>query len=278
MNRLWTGCKLGIALVLGLPFIVVLVPLWFVYRWSERREGRPAPEAPWNGMGRRAVAERAPFVPPLEDGARAVAERAPFVPPLEDGRGGAGRVALVTGGGKRLGRAICQDLASLGYTVGVVYHQDREAAEDCVAAIRRAGGQACALALDLTDPDGMEVFLREAESRLGGEPELLVNNAGLFLPTELDHPSWESMSAVLRVNLQGPLWLALRVGQRMRAHRGGGIIHVGDIWGERPLRGYAAYSAAKAGLLMATRALARELGPEVRVNAIAPGAVLPPEG
>ncbi|MBF0294349.1 MAG: SDR family NAD(P)-dependent oxidoreductase [Magnetococcales bacterium] len=263
MNGFWNGCKLAVGFVLGLPFLVLLLPLWFVYAWSERRAGRPDPVPPWR------------FLTPGEPSQARM--EAPGGSPLAVA-GGAGRVALVTGGGKRLGGAVSRDLAALGYRVGVLFHQDRAAAEACVAAIRQAGGEAEALGVDLTDPGRMDGCLDEAERRLGGVPEVLVNCAGLLLPTDPVAPDWEEMSAVLRVNLQGPLWFAMRVARRMTAaDKPGLIVQVCDIWGERPLAGHAAYSAAKAGLIMGTQALAREVGPGVRVNAIAPGAILPPE-
>ncbi len=270
MNRIWSGCKLAIAFVLGLPFIVFLLPMWYVYVWSGSREGRPDPVLPWRSMTRREPQSRVVEEPARTETLREI--------PLAVAPS-AGGVALVAGGGKRLGGAVSRDLAALGYRVGVLFHQDRAAAEDCVAAIRQAGGEAEALGVDLTDPGRMESCLDEAERRLGGVPEVVVNCAGLLLPTDPAQPDWEEMNAVLRVNLQGPMWFAMRVARRMRvADRQGLIVQVCDIWGERPLVGHAAYSAAKAGLLMATQALAREVGPGVRVNAIAPGAILPPEG
>ncbi|MBF0191988.1 MAG: SDR family oxidoreductase [Magnetococcales bacterium] len=188
-----------------------------------------------------------------------------------------GGVALVTGGGKRLGAALCLELARLGYAVGVVYHQDAEAARRTVDAIVRQGGMARPFRLDLKDPDGADVLLDEASAALGGVPGVLVNNAALFHPTRIDGGSWEELGALFQVNLQGPLWLALRAARRMAAQGGGQIINMGDIWGVRPLAGHAGYGASKAGMIMATQVLARDLAPAVRVNAIAPGAILPPD-
>ncbi|MEO5331025.1 MAG: SDR family oxidoreductase [Magnetococcus sp. YQC-5] len=265
MKGVWRGFKIAVGLVLGFPFLVILLPLWVVYRWNEQRSGREVPLPPWHAI----------MPAPVEksENKTALLREQDFDPGSGVTPSG---VALVTGGGRRLGAVICRELARQGFRVGVVYHRNRDAAENLVEEIVQAGGRACALALDLSNPVQMDHFLREAESLLGGVPELLVNNAALFYPTMVDEPSWETMSEMMRVNLQGPLWLSLRIAQRMSEH-GGLIINIGDIWGERPLKGYAAYSVAKAGLLMATLALARELGPRVRVNAIAPGAVLPPE-
>ncbi|MBF0127525.1 MAG: SDR family oxidoreductase, partial [Magnetococcales bacterium] len=178
----------------------------------------------------------------------------------------------------RLGGAVSRELGASGYRVGVLYHREREAASECVAAIDRQGGGAVMAALDLADPGSMERCLREVEMAFGAPPALLVQCAGRFAPTPVEaEPEWEGIERLMRINLQGPLWLALRVARTMNLGAGGQIILMGDIWGERPLRGHAAYSAAKAGLLMATRALAKDFAPRVRVNAIAPGALLPPE-
>ncbi|MBF0429001.1 MAG: SDR family NAD(P)-dependent oxidoreductase [Magnetococcales bacterium] len=188
-----------------------------------------------------------------------------------------GGVALVTGGGRRLGKTICKDLAQLGFRVGVVYHRSQKSAEESAAEINQAGGDAHPIFLNLADPTQIEDFLNESEYLLGKVPDLLIHNAALFQPTPVEDGSWDEMTSMIQVNLQGPLWLSLQTAQRMARHRGGQIITICDIWGERPLKGYTAYSATKAGLIMTTRSLARELAPAVRVNAIAPGAILPPD-
>ena len=107
---------------------------------------------------------------------------------------------------------------------------------------------------------------------------MLINNAAHFAATDPVSGSPRGLRDLLDVNLAGPVWLALRAAERMNANGGGAIINLADIWGERPLKGHTVYSASKAGLIMATKGLARDLAPRVRVNAIAPGGVLPPEG
>ena len=193
-----------------------------------------------------------------------------------------GGVALVTGGARHLGAAICQDLARLGYRVAVLYHQSALQAEALVVDIEAKGGIAQAIALDQSDPvQGIQVL--DAVQQRWGVPDLLINNASLFLPTPLEETSWAGLERLWRVNLHGPMWLAIRAGERMKnradgAAPGGQIIQMCDSWGERPLAGYGGYSVSKAALIMATRVLAREMAPHVRVNGIAPGAILAKEG
>lgn len=302
-RRIVGGIKAALGLFFALPFVLFLLPLWFFYRWNEVRSGRPEPEAPWASIrlpsfffsfsavsspsssesaGRGDEPEVLASVNPvfscrsptdssneLDKAARPCLDH---VPPSTGG------VALVTGGAHHIGAAICQDLARLGYRVAVLYYRSKVPAEVLVETIQAQGGKAKPFYLDQSDPDQIARLLHDVE-RAWGIPDLLVNNASLFLPTPLGETTWETLGLLCQVNLQGPVWLAMRVGERMR-HRasktgqGGQIIQLCDIWGERPLAGYSVYSATKAGLIMATRALAREMAPFVRVNAIAPGAVL----
>ncbi|MEO5345902.1 MAG: SDR family oxidoreductase [Magnetococcus sp. YQC-9] len=289
---MWRGFKWAVAVVLSAPFWVVLLPMWGLYRWNERRLGREPPPLPWaeqRGMasGKQDVVPRsaatgfefsespdapAKHIPPPPE-SRSDFERTVDEPGKRAARG----VALVTGGNRRLGAAICRDLARLGYAVAVGYHRDQQAAEAVVAEIQAKGGIGGGYRLDLTTPDGVEALLTAVERDFGRKLAVLVNSAGMFEATPPDGGSWQAMSVLLQVNLQGPLWWSLQAAQRMKAHGNGVIVQIADLWGERPLAGHAVYGAAKAGLLMATRVLARDLAPQVRVNAIAPGAILPPE-
>ncbi|MBF0143811.1 MAG: SDR family NAD(P)-dependent oxidoreductase [Magnetococcales bacterium] len=292
MRNLLKGFRLAFAVTLGLPFLIVLLPLWVIYVLNERRNGRQRSFLPGSSPASRTSRRSGEAATPDSRRGNDKGEGAGPGHPSPPGTGtsidridagglrtavATGRVALVTGGGRRLGKEISLELARLGFRVGVAYHRRQESAAKVVEEIRLAGGEARALALDLTNPARLESFLSEAERQLDGVPTLLVNNAALFHPTPLENPSWETLGELLQVNLQGPLWLSLQAAQRMSRHDGGQIINICDLWGERPLKGHAAYSAAKAGLIMATRALARDLGPAIRVNGIAPGAVLPPE-
>lgn len=294
-SQLWLGIKIGLGILVGLPFLIFLVPIWFVYRWSEILAGRPDPIPPWTGIPWPFAKNRDRARPnqtahPAPDQARTVREEQPepavnpaismittksepgTTKPVTPRRG----VALVTGGGRRLGALICRDLAATGMTVAVAHHRSRVAAEALAAGIMRQGGQAAAFGADLRNPAHPDALVNEVENRLG-PITLLINNAAIMLPTYLDgEATWEVMEGMFRVNLLTPMRLTMTVGRRMRQREGGVIINLADMWGERPLKGFAAYSASKAGLIMATRAFARELAPKVRVNAIAPGAILPP--
>ncbi|MBF0162517.1 MAG: SDR family oxidoreductase [Magnetococcales bacterium] len=282
------GFKMALGFLVVLPFIGLLLPLWYLYRWNECRSGRPMPVAPWAEVWPRADRASAPAC---------VADRwqhpatETVLPhhglPSSDlpsalAKPNAGGVAVVTGGARHLGAAICQDLATLGYRVAVLYHHSAPQAKALVADIQERGGIAHPFPLDQRDP-AQCIQMLDAVQQRWGVPELLINNASLFVPTPLEESSWEGLEQLWRVNLQGPLWLALRAGERMRNRQdgvtpAGQIIQMCDIWGERPLAGYGGYSISKAGLIMATRVLARELAPQVRVNGIAPGAILAKSG
>lgn len=189
-------------------------------------------------------------------------------------------VALVTGGGSRLGSMIARDLSSLGWALVVTYHRSGLRAAQWVSEIVEAGGAARCYPLDLLHPFAIQSILMDVQQQWG-PVTLLINNAGVFLPDRLlqgEEEGWLRMEHLFKVTLQAPLWLSMQVAQGMRqAKVSGQIINIADIWGERPLAGHAAYGAAKAGMIMATRVLARDWAPDIRVNAILPGAVVPPE-
>ncbi|MBF0108201.1 MAG: SDR family NAD(P)-dependent oxidoreductase [Magnetococcales bacterium] len=192
-----------------------------------------------------------------------------FTDPIKSG------VALVTGGAVRLGARISHDLASLGFSVALTYHRSGDAALDLTRKIEREGGVARPFSLDLADPENISFLVASVERHLG-PISLLVNNAGVFL-ADSGPEGWALLEHQLKINLQGPLWLSMEVARSMeQAGIKGQIITIADIWGERPLSRHAAYGAAKAGMIMATQVLARDLAPDIRVNAIAPGAVYPP--
>ncbi|MBF0613973.1 MAG: SDR family oxidoreductase [Magnetococcales bacterium] len=296
MQNVWNGFKVAIALMLGWPFIAILLPMWLVYSWYERRQGRSVSHAPWSILMqalRRSRRQRAEAdAQTLRYGRIRLEEeqvqdddssshRKPLVtcpaPDCVADTVRLGRIALVTGGGKRIGAAIGRELAGMGYAVGVVYAHDLDSARNTVETIVRHGGTAAPLCWDASDPDSAERMLDEVSTTLDGVPDLLINNAAKFLPTRINPASWEELDTLMRTNLNGPIWLMLRTAQRMLDRSGGQIINIADLWGERPLGGHAAYCASKAGLIMATQVLAKDLAPHVRVNAIAPGAILPPD-
>ena len=185
-------------------------------------------------------------------------------------------VALVTGAGRRVGARIARELHAAGMSVAVHCHRSREEAERLREAFEAARpGSATVVAADLLESGAAEAVVAAAEERWG-RLDVLVNNASSFYPTpigEVTEAEWRDLTGS---NLSAPFFLAQAAAPLLRAARGC-IVNIADVYGHRPLAGHPVYSAAKAGLVMLTRALALELGPEVRVNSISPGAVLWPE-
>jgi NAD(P)-dependent dehydrogenase (short-subunit alcohol dehydrogenase family) len=187
-----------------------------------------------------------------------------------------GRTALVTGGAVRVGRAISRALAAHGARVVVHFNSSGSAAEELVGEIRAAGGEAAAVGADLSSVHGVRKLIDAAEQPFG-PIDVLINNASIFPPerlAEVDEDLWESTIAI---NLRAPFFLTQRLGGGMKSRGGGVIINLADLAGIQAWTGYAAHSISKAGLIHLTRIAARALAPEVRISAIAPGTVLPPE-
>jgi pteridine reductase len=187
----------------------------------------------------------------------------------------AGKVALVTGGARRVGAEILRTLHAAGADVLVHHHTSAQEAAALVAALeQKRAGSAHAVALDLLDTARLPSLIEAAQQRFG-RLDILVNNASTFYPTpvgEITEAHWDDL---LGSNLKAPLFLSQAAAPALRATQGL-ILNIVDIHGLRPLRRHPVYGVAKAGLIMLTRSLARELGPEVRVNAIAPGPVMWP--
>lgn len=186
-----------------------------------------------------------------------------------------GRTALVTGGAVRLGRAISSALAAEGMRMVVHYGSSAAAAAELVAHLRLAGGDAVAIQADLASFAEVERLALEAEAAFGGI-DLLVNNASVFPEErvgEVDEAVWDE---TLAVNLKAPFFLSQRLGAAMRERGEGVIVNLADLAGLQTWEAYAVHSISKAALVHLTRVSARALAPEVRVAAIAPGAVLPP--
>ena len=182
--------------------------------------------------------------------------------------------ALVTGAGKRIGRAIARDLAAHGWAVAVHYNASADAAMETVAMIRAAGGRAEAVAADLTD-ENASAALVDAAARAVGPLICLVNNAAIF---EYDDPATatrESWDRHLQVNLRAPFVLTQHFAARLPEHGTGAVVNMIDqrVWN---LTGsFTSYTVSKAGLWALTQSLALALAPRIRVNAIGPGPTLP---
>ncbi|HET7275802.1 MAG TPA: SDR family oxidoreductase [Longimicrobiaceae bacterium] len=185
------------------------------------------------------------------------------------------RTALITGGAVRIGRAIARGLAGAGMKVIVHYNSSGDEARELVGSIRRAGGEAEAIGADLRDADEVERLATEAIACFGGV-DVLVNNASVFPPEAFYDVSETIWDETLAVNLKAPFFLTQHLAPLMRK-RGGVVINMADLAGIQTWKSYSAHSISKAALLHFTRSAARSLAPEIRVVAIAPGTVLPPE-
>ncbi len=188
-------------------------------------------------------------------------------------------VALVTGGAVRIGRAICRALAAAGHAVAVHHRTSSAAAAELCAEIIAAGGRAEPFAADLTRPPEIAQLAADVE-RAFGRVDVLVNNASVFPSTPfLGTPPTEIASALdtsVALHVRAPLLLVRALAPGMQARGRGVVVNLGDSVADRA--GFAPYSASKAALASLTRSLARELAPEIRVNMVSPGAILPAPG
>ena len=184
---------------------------------------------------------------------------------------------LVTGAGRRIGAAITRALHAAGARVALHCHRSRAEAEAVAAELNALRpGSATVLQADLLDVAALPELVERAVDAMQGLTGL-VNNASSFHATPMGSIGGRDWEDLAGTNLRAPLFLAQAAASHLRASHGA-IVNVVDIHAERPLAGYPVYSMAKAGLAGLTRALALELAPEVRVNGVAPGAILWPEG
>ncbi len=188
----------------------------------------------------------------------------------------ADKVVLVTGSARRIGAVIATAFHAAGARLAVHYRNSRDEADALVARMNSSRtGSARAFPADLADPAACEA-LPATVIREFGRLDVLVNNASTFYPTPVGAITQDQFDDLLGSNLRAPLFLSQASAPELR-RREGLILNIADIHALRPLGRHAVYCAAKAALVMLTRSLARELGPEIRVNAIAPGPVLWPE-
>jgi len=186
----------------------------------------------------------------------------------------AGRVALVTGSAKRLGRAVALRLAEEGADVVIHYRSSAADALSVVAEIEKSGRRGFAIAADLTSVAEIKRLFDET-ARQFGRLDILVNSAANFLPSSVVSTTEEIWNASLDTNLKAPFFCAQAAAPLLRRTRGT-IIHFADTGGLLGWPGYIAHSVSKAGVVMLTKVLAKALAPEVRVNAIAPGTITMP--
>jgi pteridine reductase len=186
----------------------------------------------------------------------------------------AGQVALVTGSAKRLGRAVAQRLAEEGADVIIHYRASTGEAQSAVAEIEKLGRKSYAIAADLTNVAEIKRLFDEAAKQFG-RVDILVNSAANFLPSSVVSTTEEIWDASLATNLKAPFFCAQAAAPLLRRTKGT-IINFADTGGLLGWPGYIAHSVSKAGVVMLTKVLAKALGPEVRVNAIAPGTITMP--
>ena len=182
-----------------------------------------------------------------------------------------GRVALVTGGSRGIGRAICVELAGRGAKVAVNYNTSPALANEVVEAITSAGGEAAALGGDVSDPEAAGNLVKATIDRFGGL-DILVNNAGITRDGLLMRMSEDDWDAVQNTNLRGTFLVTKAAMRPMLRARGGRIINITSVVGVMGNAGQANYAAAKAGIIGFTRAVAREVASRgITCNAVAPG-------
>ena len=187
----------------------------------------------------------------------------------------AGRVALVTGAGKRLGRTVALRLASEGADVAVHYGKSEAEAREVVAEVEKLGRRAAAFSAELTDVAAIQKLVQNVASRFA-RLDILVNCAANFLETKFGETNEATWDASLDTNLKAPFFCAQAAAPHLAKSGRGVIINFADIGGMLGWREYLPHSISKAGVIMLTRILAKELGPAVRVNAIAPGTITMP--
>lgn len=190
------------------------------------------------------------------------------------------KVALVTGGAHRVGKAIALALADAGANLVIHYGSSEAEAHETVREIKSRGVQAIAVQADLSDPAAIAALFEAITERFA-RLDVLVNSAANFVKQPFDEATPEDWMTVMQVNLRAPFFCTQHAARLMRAVRRpadqpAAIVNISDLAGLYPWRDFALHGIAKAGVLHLTRITARELGPDIRVNAIIPGAILPP--
>lgn len=185
-------------------------------------------------------------------------------------------VALLTGAARRIGAQVARTLHREGYNVIIHYGTSVEHAEVLVAALNsERQGSAVAMQADLNELSDIQALAKNS-LKAWGRMDALINNASSFYPTSVPEATETHWDDLMNSNLKAPFFLAQALADALK-QTGGAIINITDVHAERPLKDHPVYCAAKAGNAMLTKSLARELAPEVRVNGIAPGAILWPE-
>ena len=186
-----------------------------------------------------------------------------------------GRVALVTGAGKRLGHHIAVRLASEGADIAAHYGKSASEAEQIVAEVEKLGRRAAAFQAELTDVAAIRNLVSQVVAHFG-RLDILINSAANFLQTKFADTPESTWDASLNTNLRAPFFLSQAAAPHLAKSGRGAIINFSDIGGLVGWRDFLPHSISKAGIILMTRVLAKELGPAVRVNALAPGTITMP--
>jgi len=185
-------------------------------------------------------------------------------------------VVFITGGARRLGAQTARTFHQAGYRVLVHYRNSQADAEALMNELNAQRPESAAsVPSTLADPEAIQACADQAKQAFG-RIDVLINNASAFFPTPWGEIDKRAMRTLLHSNLELPIYMIQALADELQ-HREGTVINLVDIHALRPLASHVAYTAAKAGLISATRSAALDLAPKVRVNAIAPGAILPPE-
>jgi len=188
-----------------------------------------------------------------------------------------GKVAIVTGGAVRLGKALALALAEQGARMVIHYGSSVGPAQETVEQIQAMGCDALAVQADLSQPGRVEVILNDALSHFG-QVDILVNSAAVFEPGNWYDTTEKNWDLHFAINLKSPFFLSRAFASHVGRERAGHIVNIADWRGARPGTDHVAYTLTKAALIAMTKSLAQALAPNIQVNAIAPGLILPPPG
>ncbi len=188
-----------------------------------------------------------------------------------------GKVAIVTGGAVRLGKALALALAEQGARLAIHYGSSAGPAQETVGQIRAMGGDALAIHADLSRPGQVGAILNSAATHFG-QVDILVNSAAIFEPGNWNDTTEENWDRHFAINLKSPFFLSQAFASHVGRERAGHIVNIADWRGASPGTDHVAYTLTKAALIAMTKSLAQALAPNIQVNAIAPGLILPPPG
>jgi NAD(P)-dependent dehydrogenase (short-subunit alcohol dehydrogenase family) len=187
-----------------------------------------------------------------------------------------GKVALVTGGARRVGRAITESLAEAGASVVINYNSSAAEADELRADLEKRGTRVLCVQADVSRPSQIAEMIERVAGEIG-RLDILVNNASIFGKAPFLDITEEMWHEVVDVNLKGPFFVSQAATPLLRASGAGNIINMADLSAFQAWPSYSHHAVSKAGLVHLTKVMARVLAPEIRVNAIAPGTVLPPD-